>query len=212
MSAFSLKVLACIAMIFDHTGEALFPGQEWMRYVGRLAFPIYAFLLTEGFIHTRDVKKYFGRLLVIALLSEVPYDLLGHDTFLYMKSQNAIFTLLTGLFMLIIMKRSDSVIEKAYLLAAAMLIAETFHFNYRYPGILMIFAFYYFRDFPYISGINVLADNVRLFTAKMQSAAGFALIPIYMYNGKKGPPFKYFFYAFYPLHLLVIYYLKKKAF
>ena len=212
MSAFSLKVLACIAMVFDHTGEVFFPDHEWMRYVGRLAFPIYAFLIAEGFAHTKDVKKYLKRLLIFAFVSEIPFNLVSYDKLFYPKSQNVMFTLFTGLLMLYLMERSESAILKAYILTAAMLIAETFHFNYRYPGILMIFAFYYFRDFPLLCGLNILADNIRLFTAKMQAAGGLALIPISLYNGKKGPSLKYFFYVFYPLHLMVIYFIKKMIF
>ncbi len=198
-------------MVLDHSGAYLFPGQTWMRYAGRFAFPIYCFLLTEGYRHTRDVKKYLVRLLVFALVSEIPYDLLGHDSFFYPGTQNAFFTLFSGLLMLYLIDRTNSVILKAYILVSVMAISECCHFSYRYPGIYMIFAFDYFRDLPLLRDLNVIASNIRLYTAKIQVAGSLALIPVSFYNGKRGPSWKYFFYAFYPCHLMIIYFARKLA-
>jgi hypothetical protein len=76
----TLKIIALVSMLIDHTGVALFPQLAWMRYVGRLAFPIYCYLLTEGALHTRDIRKYIFRLLVFAAVSELPFDLaLGYS-------------------------------------------------------------------------------------------------------------------------------------
>lgn len=196
-------------MVIDHAGAYLFPEAEWMRYVGRLAFPIYCFLLTEGYHHTRDVKKYLLRLLFFALISEIPYDMLGKDSLFYWGSQNVFFTLFSGLLMLCFMDWTNSVILKAFILVSFMWIGEYCHFSYRYPGIYMIFAFDYFRDLPFLRDLNIIAANIRLFTAKSQAAGSLAIIPLSFYNGKRGPSWKYFFYAFYPCHLLIIYLVKK---
>ena len=75
MTVFALKILAVVSMFIDHSGAVLFRGDMWMRYVGRFAFPIYAFLIVEGYLHTRDVRKYLIRLGVFALISEIPFDL-----------------------------------------------------------------------------------------------------------------------------------------
>ena len=72
VSAFDLKCIAVFSMLIDHIGAFLFPSEVWMRYVGRLAFPIFGFLIVEGFFHTRDLKKYMSRLFVFALISEIP--------------------------------------------------------------------------------------------------------------------------------------------
>ncbi len=212
MSAFTLKLIACISMVFDHCGAYLFPEAVWMRYVGRFSFPIYAFLLTEGFRHTRNIKKYLFRLLLFALVSEIPYDLLGHDTFFYPGSQNAFFTLFSGLLMLYIMEWTNSTALKCFILISVMAITEICHFNYRYPGIFMIFAFDYFRDLPILRDLNIIAANIRLYYAKIQVAGSLAIIPISLYNGKRGPSWKVFFYLFYPIHLMVIYFVKKYYF
>ncbi len=199
-------------MVIDHCGSYLFPDAEWMRYVGRFAFPIYCFLLTEGYRHTRNIKKYMIRIGAFALISEIPYDLLGHDSFMYWGSQNVFFTLFLGLLMLYLMDWTNSVIIKAFILISVMAISQYCHFSYRYPGIFMIFVFDYFRDLPFFRDLNIIAANIRLYYAKMQVAGSLAIIPIYFYNGKRGPSWKYFFYLFYPVHLLVIYYVKNTFF
>ena len=100
MSGFTLKFLALILMIIDHCGLVLFAGTSLYlpcRILGRIAFPLYAFLITEGYVHTRSVKKYAGRLLVFAVLSEIPFDYAFFRTPFYMGYQNVFFTLVLGL-------------------------------------------------------------------------------------------------------------------
>ncbi len=196
-------------MVTDHAGHTLFPGKEWMRCVGRLAFPIYCFLLTEGFKHTRNVFKYMGRLLLFGFISEVPYDLINSGKAFDPSSQNVYFTLFLGVLMMFLIERSNDITLKALALVSVMLCAETLHVTYSFRGIYMILSFYLFKDFPLLAGLNFLAANIRLYRTKIQYYGGFALIPVFLYNGKKGPAMKYFFYLFYPLHLILIYLTKR---
>ena len=98
INSFQLKWIAVITMIIDHTGAVLFPDDMVFRYIGRIAFPIFCFLLVEGFFHTRDVRKYMLRLGLFALISEIPYDLAFRDTVLEFEHQNVFFALLLGVF------------------------------------------------------------------------------------------------------------------
>ena len=93
----ALKLIAVITMLVDHVGAGLFPEIIWMRMVGRLAFPIFAFLLCEGFAHTRDIRRYAVRLGAFALISEVPFNLLHSYRLFDLNAQNVFFTLLIGL-------------------------------------------------------------------------------------------------------------------
>ena len=97
MSAFSLRLLALLCMVVDHAGLALFPSVGAFRCVGRAAFPLYCFLLAQGYRHTRSVRAYARRLLLFALLSEIPFDLLIFGRLACTLEQNALFSLLLGL-------------------------------------------------------------------------------------------------------------------
>ena len=80
MNGTALKSIAVCSMLLDHTGAVLFPELIWLRYVGRIAFPIYCFLIVEGFVHTRNLAGYMMRLMIFGLLSEVPFDIAFYNT------------------------------------------------------------------------------------------------------------------------------------
>lgn len=213
LSVFDLKCIAVCSMLIDHIGAFLYPAEIWMRYVGRLAFPIYGFLIVEGFLHTRDVKKYMGRLLLFALISEIPYDLASHNTLIYKDYQNVFFTL----FLALICIQALHMLQEQLLLACGVLAAVGLltHFvikpDYGIGGIVMILCFYVFRVHKATQYLSVAAVNICYYSG-IQSAGALALIPISFYNGTKGPSAKYFFYAFYPVHLLLLYLIRRYLF
>ena len=97
LSAAALHIIAMALMLMDHLWATLLPAQDWLTCAGRLAFPIFAFMTVEGYFHTRNLKRYVLRLLLFALLSEVPFDLMYGGTWFYPVHQNVIWTLLLGI-------------------------------------------------------------------------------------------------------------------
>ena len=181
--------------------------QIMRRIVGRLAFPVYCFLLIEGFEKTRSRLKYAGRLFLFALISEVPFDLAFHSELFYSTYQNVFFTLFIGFMMIWIMEKIEKRCQKqlpkligwaaVFLVAAALM--EVLYCDYGANGAIAIALLYLFRKRKLD---QIIAGCVAFL---WEITAPFAFIFIAFYNGKRGIKLKYFFYIFYPAHLLVLY-------
>ena len=207
-----------LTMLIDHTGMALFPQYIWMRVIGRLAFPIYCFLLAEGAVHTSHHGKYLLRLFAFALISEVPFNLVLTGTLYSPYHQNVFFTLFLGLLAITAIQKLPSRILSAVAAIACIFVASPFHTDYGSGGVLIVLIFYLFREQPFLKAILFAVFDIGLWGGvgrglsyvfqSVQSYAVFAIIPILCYNGKRGPGLKYVFYIFYPAHLLVLYWLK----
>jgi len=217
MSSSQLKILAVVTMLIDHIGAILFPTVLLFRIIGRLSFPLFCFLISEGLLYTANLKGYLERLFFFALISEVPYDLAFHGTVYYPQSQNVFFTLFLGLAAISFLhsylgSRPSSALVLALV---CVLFAEALHTDYGWFGVMLIIIFYCFKNYRtkgvlifavFNTGYGLLTGTVKLYAA----LAGF---PIFLYNGKKGRlNWKYFFYAFYPAHLLLLYFVHKVAF
>lgn len=220
MNSYHLKLIAIITMLIDHIGAVLVPSNTTLylvlRCIGRLAFPIFVFLLVEGFYHTKDVKKYLLRLGAFALLSELPFDLAFYGKILEFTHQNIFFTLFLGLACMYLMSRVEVAFRenmvlmnlfRALLLLLFCLFAYYLKTDYDYRGVLLIIGFYLLR------GNKVLLTAILLFVSGyllgyINGLATFAMVPIAFYNGKKGKSIKYAFYIFYPAHLLVLAFIK----
>ncbi len=233
ISSNTLKIFAYACMLCDHVGYVLVDDNSVMRAIGRLAFPIFVFLLVEGYRHTSNVKKYILRLFVFALISEVPYDLAFAGSVFDISDQNVFFTLAAGLTAVYLL---DRVLSGAYSVASeyrmilafgAVLIpailAEICRTDYGMGGIVVIILFYMITP---LYGRGKLPEKAKrnatntvlsaviyyLFYGLSELYALFAIIPISFYNGKRGKKNKliqYAFYFFYPLHLLCIYMVDK---
>ncbi len=200
-------------MIIDHTGDVLLPQYRVLRYIGRLAFPIYCFLLVEGYVHTKSVKKYLLRLGMFALISEIPFDLAFHGTFFYPGGQNVFFTLFLGMIAIVLTERFVyNTLLQTVIVAAIGALAQVMHTDYRYIGVCLIMVFYLYRDRLPLK--NAGAVNALIpFSSRIQFMACAALLPISFYNGKAGRfKWKYFFYIAYPAHLLALTFIRGKVF
>lgn len=207
MNTFCLKMIGIFSMFMDHLGLTFFPNCIWMRAIGRLAFPIFAFLLVEGFFNTTNNKKYIIRLWVFAFLSEIPFDLLFENKVFALESQNVFFTLCFGLVLLNLFSRFRSHTARIILAAYTCVICELLHTDYGAIGIIIILWFYLTRDKKWWKIFGVVIINA-VFMGGLQIYAVFALIPILFYNGKPGVKCKKFFYIFYPGHMLFLLLLK----
>lgn len=234
ITANMLKILAVIFMVFDHLWATIVSGNDWMTYIGRLTFPIFAFLISEGFIHTSNVRKYIFRLLGFALISEIPFNLFYGGSWFYPYHQNVMFTLLLGLLGIVVIdkarkEKTAKSIGKAVLLLIPISLGAFIGFpDYGFWGYLTVIMFYLFRGFPFAwvlqlagmillhivlpEGQNLIVDIFgKTLEFPVQSFAVLALIPIWLYGGKKGKGGKilqYGFYAFYPVHMLVLYLIR----
>lgn len=212
ISGGTLKIIAIVSMLIDHTAAVLVDPSTAqytiMRDIGRLAFPIFCFLLVEGFLHTKNVKRYAIRLGLFAMISEVPFDLAFANSIFNMNHQNVFFTLFIGLLVLITIQQFEHnkiiVVLSIIIGCLAALFLQT---DYSYFGILMILFFYLYQKEQVTRAITVILLNVVL----GQWIAGLSLIPISLYNGKRGISLKYLFYIFYPAHILILYFVRLYA-
>ena len=318
ISGSTLKLIAIITMLIDHTAATildntlyargfdkldqsdsqafmdfisdnalLYSADMMMRLIGRIAFPIFCFLLVEGFLHTRNQWKYAGRLAVFALISEIPFDLAFHKTAFYLQYQNVFFTLLIGLMVLMgfrylaikaehkqwlpglavlgaiaagsyisymangflsgfqsglnsmgitvslsnnnvkfvmaimfsgialicylimyrkgLQQKASAFFADLAVLVAGMYLAELLCTDYSGMGVLTIAVIYWLRKVrvrAMIGGCTVLS-----IMSMIEIVSFVDVLLIHFYNGKRGMNLKYIFYAFYPVHLLILYYI-----
>lgn len=209
----ALKLIACASMLIDHIGYVFFPYTLWLRYIGRLAFPIYCFLLTEGAHYTGSPGKYALRLGIGALLAELPFDLLFFGT-LTLGHQSVMITLLLGFAMIQCMKKAKHFWMRLLLIAPFYALANWLHTDYSGRGILLIAVFYLTREdswryLPQTLGLIflfALPDGTG--TIPWTAFAVLAMIPIALYSGRKATASKGVqtgFYLFYPVHLTVLF-------
>lgn len=199
-----LKWIAIITMVIDHVGAILFPQYEIFRYIGRIAFPLFAFLLVEGYVHTSNVKKYMLRLLAFALISEIPFDIAMYSQPFYWGHQNIFWTLMLGLVVLYLVERLPNRLLGFIAGVALMVVAQLVNTDYAAGGVILIFVLYYFREKQWLKYV-LMAIIFLLGFGSTQLFGLIAVLPMMLYNGQRGKhSMKYFFYVFYPAHLIVI--------
>lgn len=212
-----LKLLACGAMLVDHWA-LLFGKSIWFRALGRLAFPIYCFLISEGLAHTRNRRRYFGRLALMALVTEPIYDLAFYPRAIW-QGQNVLWTLLLGGLLLDRLEQGREPVEKLFWFLLLPLCGELLGVSYGAWGILLIALFGLTRGQPeavlsQTLGMALLSlcmgsipIDVWGMNIPVQLFSVFAMVPIGLYSGRKStksPWISRAFYLFYPLHLLVL--------
>lgn len=218
MNGAVLKWIAIASMFIDHFGATILLfvdlpiAADWgtiyyyCRQIGRLAFPIFAFLTVQGYQHTSKLEKYIGNLFIFALISEVPFDLAFYDTSYYGGHMNIFFTLALGIIGLALyenFEEKNQLVPQLLTLVLTGWIAEILRVDYGFYGVALIM------------GLGILRNNKTTQTVfgvimglLQTPAASLAFFPITLYNGERGRQNKWFFYIFYPAHLLVFYLIR----
>jgi len=226
-NALHLRLIAVFLMILDHLWGTVVSGNDWMTCVGRMAFPIFAFQIAEGYFHTSDFKRYAKRLLVFGLISEIPLNLMMASSVIYPFHQNVMFTLLLGLYGIRAIDRAkeNGGWVKALLVVLLVTAAGGVTFvDYGAQGVLTVIAFGALRHTKWEKPGQLLAMIllhsvwmegrtilVGPWEIPMQTFAVLALGLIWLYDGEKGPSSKalqYGFYVFYPAHMLLLYLIR----
>lgn len=235
-----LKTIAVVTMLIDHIAAGFllyWLNQQTdvdvfnhyrtvymvMRCIGRMAFPIYCYMLVEGFLHTSNLKKYVQRILTMAVVSELPFDLALRWKLIDWTHNNVMWELALGLIVLlaihsVLYKTEDAIKDERLrrILAAAIMLAgmgigHLLQLDYSEGGIACISVMYFLygvtkeqRLTSFGMGVLMLA----LMSGNIEVFAFIMLIPFFFYDGKRGRDSKFlrvFFYTFYPVHLIIIY-------
>ena len=228
----SLHIIAIIFMLCDHLWGTIIPGNDWLTCIGRISFPIFAFMIVEGYSHTKNLRKYVYRLLVFAVLSEIPFNLAMGSSVFFPMHQNVLWSFLISIGLIHWNEKAKETgkiwkqiavgcvtIILGYILGLITMV------DFYHAGILTVLTFYFFGKRKWwcclgqllclwyintelLGGfgyeIHLLGETYFL---HRQGFALLALIPIWLYRGKQGyhsKLFQYTCYAFYPVHLLVL--------
>lgn len=247
MTSFTLKIIALVSMFCDHFGDAFVKNFSFLNLIGRIAFPIFAFQISEGFIHTKNIKKYFFRLGIFALISQIPFSLFAYK-FLQASpfSLNVFFTLFIGLLGIYLFDYIDKMFNndlssdtkkiksKQFLsnfigfviVILLAYVAEILNTDYGFWGVIVVFMFYILKGKKLATALTFFAlciihylpelilSNFHIAYILLALCTFLSIIFINEYNGKQGFKLKYILYIlkyilyiFYPLHLLLLYFI-----
>lgn len=231
-----LHIIAMAFMLCDHLWATILGRCIFLNDIGRLAYPIFTFMLVEGFFHTSNLKKYVIRMFVFALIAEIPFNLMTNGVLIYPFHQNVMWTFAIALLLMAwiehVKKRGilwQTILVSMLATGIGFLSGFAVYSDYFGFGVLVIFVFYFFRGkkwwcyvgqlvclyYIFVEGLGGFCHLVTIFghtyEVVQEGFSLFALIPIWLYNGKKGYNakwFKYFCYSFYPAHILILYLMR----
>ena len=218
LSGAQLKYIAFLSMLIDHTNKALiYPilNEGILQHIsnlfdiiGRIAFPLFAFFVVEGFFKTKNRKKYLTNLFVFAVISEVPFDMFLTSTFFNTRANNVLFTLALSLITIWIIDILKNKLENKpptlwYLVSVVVIIISCFismqfGLDYEHHSIIIVYLFYIFYNKPVVG----CALSYLSIITEVWSILGFGLV--LTYNGERGKQNKIINYWFYPVHLLIL--------
>lgn len=217
-----LKWIAIISMFIDHFGATFIVYMDsspafdvgtvysLSRQIGRLAFPIFAFLIIQGYQHTSKLTKYIRNLIIFAFISEIPFDLAFSGAYVFNGHQNIFFTLALGVIGLALYDRFEEnnqpILQVLTILVFGWL-GEILKVDYGFYGVALIMGLGILRNH------KIAQTTFGIIMGLIQTpAASLAFFPITLYNGERGKQNKWIFYIFYPAHLLFFFYARNYFF
>lgn len=233
LNSFQLHLIAIVSMLIDHIGMVLFPKCLFLRYIGRIAFPLFSFMLVEGLVHTSNKKKYLLRLFLFAIISEIPYNLMVIGKLFAKYNQNIYFTLFVALLLLCFLEKMswkdrgllDKIILLLFVCLVGYFLGNFLFLDYLWYGIFVPLLFYIVKgkdNKTYLNsavilfilsliayglyGYKLTLGNIVI-SIPIQAFCVISYIFICKYNGEQGYYNKWvklFYYTFYPLHILVL--------
>ena len=231
-TSMSLHIMAMIFMLCDHLWGASVFANDWLTCVGRISFPLFAFMVVEGYFHTKSIKKYVLRLFIFAVLSEIPFNLFMGSSLFYPIHQNVLWSFLISIGLIHLNEKAKAknkiwiaICTGCLTVLLGYIIGIVTFVDFYHAGILTVLVFYFFRQRKWWSYIGQLLClwyiNTEMlgglvyefslfgqtFSLHRQGFALLALIPIWLYHGKQGyknKALQYAYYIFYPLHLLIL--------
>lgn len=233
MNSKILKIIAMVTMLIDHIGSKLYPELDFLRFIGRIAFPLYAFMIVEGVLKTKDIKKYLLKLGGLALVTEPIYNLFQNNTILYLDAQNVIFTLLFGALLVHISEGSKEKWVSPVLFLIFGVLCELIQSDYQMLGIIIIYGFYLSEKTKHKTIVKTVTVTIFITLLIISSFDGYSLqetlmilprtniwvhlgmyisvLIISLYNSgytKMNEFEKWFYWGFYPIHMLIIWMIK----
>lgn len=207
----TLKIIAALTMLIDHTGYILFPDIILLRIIGRLSFPIFAFMISEGCAYTRNRLRYFLGIFILALICQIPYFIVEKELF-----WGVLFTFslsIIAIYSLLLFKNSKKAINRIlsaflfiFVTAAIYILNCLFEIDYGFWGCMLPVFASIFKDKKH--KIMMFSAGLIILSTTLGTIQPYSLLSIPLllsYSGKRGKlNMKYFFYIFYPLHLIVL--------
>ncbi len=204
-----INIIAIITMLIDHIGSVFFPDIIIFRIIGRLSYPLFAYQITKGYKLTKNFNYYAIRLILLAIVSQIPFNLLFNDIDL-----NVCFTLFIGLITLKIYDSNLNKIFKLFLIISSIILSQFLHFQYGFYGILTIIVFHIFSGKEIVVYYQLFLTLISIIILKYNSIQLFSVfssIIILFINILQKNDFKLnkvFCYSFYPIHLFILFLIK----
>ena len=205
-------------MLIDHIGMFYFPSMDIFRIIGRISFPLFAWSIANGAIHTKNIGHYLFRLSLFSIISQIPYIMAIQLIAPNFVGLNIFFTLTFGLLTIMLVRKTQDSIHKLVITFLMALVAQLLGADYGAYGVLVIMMFYFFyydwKKMVFVQVFLMVLVSVMSYSSAnilgMYRFMGIISVAIILwYNNKKGINLQYLFYVIYPIQFVAFYLVGK---